>query len=461
MKSFTNRDAKKVEYEYNGVGDVWKMWSPNHATPFTYAYNANNQVTSVTNPNGYTITFAYDGGGRRTRMCRPGSEHQYGYDARNHLRYATTWKNGGGHIYRSYYYPHSWDQTLWDHTGNPLLKNEYFPDSQYAYNTHLRYDALYRLIRERVCDPYGQVVFDVTYTYDQVGNRLSETRDGVTTTYTYDDNDRLTSMTRGGQSATFGYDGEGNLLSVSGSLFGSWTLSQSDENRLQWVTYPSGGGSETDLYWTSALGQVYRSRLQGSYYRYIYDGNRVLEQTDDSGGTVARYTPESGSYYAPLLHRRRSDGTSRWPSYDGVGTIRALSDDTGTRTDAYDLDAFGRDLGGTGTTPNPYRFGGAWGYVTEPSGLLHLGQRFYWPEIGRFIEKDPSRDGMNWYAYAANNPVVFIDPEGLWSATVGGYIGIGGEVTFGVNPDGGWFWGVQDISTLPQSQRGGVRSRVC
>ena len=51
--------------------------------------------------------------------------------------------------------------------------------------------------------------------------------------------------------------------------------------------------------------------------------------------------------------------------------------------------------------------------MTDSSGLLQLGARFYWPEIGRFVQQDPIGDGMNWYAYAGNNPLVGIDPKGL------------------------------------------------
>jgi hypothetical protein len=47
--------------------------------------------------------------------------------------------------------------------------------------------------------------------------------------------------------------------------------------------------------------------------------------------------------------------------------------------------------------------------------LQQLGHRFYWPELGRFIQQDPIGDGMNWYGYVGNNPVVGIDPEGLWA----------------------------------------------
>jgi RHS repeat-associated protein len=100
-------------------------------------------------------------------------------------------------------------------------------------------------------------------------------------------------------------------------------------------------------------------------------------------------------------------------------------DAAGTATDAYSLDAFGRYMGGwTNPTQNPYRGacpersrrGGAWGYITDTpgSGLLQLGNRVYWPEMGRFIQQDPEGDGDNWYAYAESSPLVSVDPEGLW-----------------------------------------------
>ena len=61
----------------------------------------------------------------------------------------------------------------------------------------------------------------------------------------------------------------------------------------------------------------------------------------------------------------------------------------------------------------------------ESSGLQQLGARFYWPELGRFIQQDPIGDGVNWYAYVGSNPVVWVDPSGLWE--IGGeyYAGYG------------------------------------
>jgi RHS repeat-associated protein len=148
--------------------------------------------------------------------------------------------------------------------------------------------------------------------------------------------------------------------------------------------------------------------------RYIYDGDRVLEETSDGGTVQARYTTASGSYYAPLLHLWRVTGESRFPMYDLTGSVRGLLDAAGGVTDTYTLEAFGKQRSSTGTTPNPYRYGAAWGYITDPSGFLQLGARYYWPEVGRFVSQDPIGYARNWYAYAPGNPVIWFDPEGLW-----------------------------------------------
>ncbi len=43
---------------------------------------------------------------------------------------------------------------------------------------------------------------------------------------------------------------------------------------------------------------------------------------------------------------------------------------------------------------------------------MQLGHRFYRPELGRFITKDPAREGVNWYAYVGDRPTMGGDLEG-------------------------------------------------
>ncbi len=79
--------------------------------------------------------------------------------------------------------------------------------------------------------------------------------------------------------------------------------------------------------------------------------------------------------------------------------------------------------GGTSSTSSPdgsgqavecnLRFPGQ--YFDAETGLHYNFHRYYDPELGRYITEDPIRDGLNWYAYANNNPLSSIDPLGLYS----------------------------------------------
>jgi len=48
----------------------------------------------------------------------------------------------------------------------------------------------------------------------------------------------------------------------------------------------------------------------------------------------------------------------------------------------------------------------------DETGLQYFGARYYDPLIAKFINVDPLMDGINWFSYANNNPLRFIDPDG-------------------------------------------------
>jgi len=422
--------SKTITYQYNNALLVSSMQVTGE-NAFTYSYNGRNQLSSVTNPNSVQVSFTYDNAGRRTRITDPGSYVEYVYNARNWLTDVRNRTTGGTTRYDATYAYN--DGSAWDNVGNPLKRTENVAGS--TYTTTLRYDAVYRETEETKRDSSNNVVYSLTYGYDECGNRTSRTLGGTTTTYTFDDNNKLLNVNG---TLSCSYDGNGNLTSTYANL-PSQTMWYNDSNYLTRIRY--GGGPTDDYYYYAYDGRRYRASFAGAPYRYyLYDGVRVLEELDQNGSMQARYTTEDGSYYGALLHLYRPTGTlSRFPMYDSIGTVRGLVDASGTVTDTYELDTFGRSVSNSGTTPNPYRFGGAWGYITDPSGMLQLGVRYYWPELGRFVSEDPISDGTTSYAYASSSPVTRADPNGLWEAQGNAALGIGVSFGFGRDPDGRFY----------------------
>ena len=78
--------------------------------------------------------------------------------------------------------------------------------------------------------------------------------------------------------------------------------------------------------------------------------------------------------------------------------------------DVDDYIAFSMQLN-SAETSNPFRYCGE--YYDEELDSVYLRNRYYQPAVGRFINEDPIKDGLNWYNYCAGNPVMMIDPSGL------------------------------------------------
>ena len=73
--------------------------------------------------------------------------------------------------------------------------------------------------------------------------------------------------------------------------------------------------------------------------------------------------------------------------------------------------------------------------VESDANIYLVAVKYYDPHAGRFISRDPLGDGLNWYIYAHNNPLAFIDPTGLASRapneTEMGHLTAAANFTFG------------------------------
>jgi RHS repeat-associated protein len=97
---------------------------------------------------------------------------------------------------------------------------------------------------------------------------------------------------------------------------------------------------------------------------------------------------------------------------NGLGTTRATVNGVQAITSTLTTEAFGNAVAQWGGSANPYRFAGAWGYRDDgDAGLLHVGARYYDPQVGRFISRDAVLSEHP-YLYCEHEPVNSVDPSG-------------------------------------------------
>ncbi len=93
-----------------------------------------------------------------------------------------------------------------------------------------------------------------------------------------------------------------------------------------------------------------------------------------------------------------------------MGSSKILVDASGTIKAGYDYTPFGEHMRETGSWDTRYQFTGQ--EKDEETGLYNYRARLYDPYLKRFLDTDPAGQGFSPYAYAGNNPVYYVDPDG-------------------------------------------------
>ena len=171
--------SKTLTYDYTGVGLISYLAISGESGNFSYTYDGDNRLSTVTNPNSVQVSFSYDNGGRRTYITDPGSYVQYLYNARDWLTGVYNRTTGGTGIYNLCYCYGS--GSTWDNCGNPLVRVDLTNGTHYI--TTFSYDHLYRETAETKMDSNNNTIYALSYGYDACGNRTSRTLGGVTYTY--------------------------------------------------------------------------------------------------------------------------------------------------------------------------------------------------------------------------------------------------------------------------------------
>ena len=148
---------------------------------------------------------------------------------------------------------------------------------------------------------------------------------------------------------------------------------------------------------------------------YVWDPvfDCVSHELDENNDVKAVYHNEPQQYGGVLSQRRGT--TSHYHHHDALGSTRLLTDNSGNVTDTYLHDAWGNSVATTGTTVNPFKWVGKYGYYTDDStGQVYVRARMYQPTVARWTSVDPLGffDGTNINLLARNMPVLVFDPSG-------------------------------------------------
>jgi RHS repeat-associated protein len=269
-----------------------------------------------------------------------------------------------------------------------------------------RYDSDYQLTQANypAPAPYNGEVHG--WTYDAIGNRLTNTVNGVAQTYTYVKNgsNQLNGQRLSSDSVNaYTYDANGNTITRNGTP-GNFTFGWDTDDRMASI---SGAATASHVY--DYQGRRTNKTVSGSTTSYLYDGLNLIQA---AGSTTTAYLFGPG-IDEPLA--KVQAGSVSYYSVDGLGSVHLLTDAVGTTQDAYLYDAWGVIKSQTGTLANDF------GYTAREFGearLWYYRGRYYHAGIGRFGSEDPMRTSQAvepLYTYASADPVLIRDPMGLFS----------------------------------------------
>lgn len=416
----TKKDGvRSLSYHYTSDGwlsvikaDVYTGNDAKEATVRTYAYDDFGKVTEIKDyrnllSDGDKVVkkvYTYDSFDRVAKMVYTDLEHPetvmesyaYSYDKNSNIVEKTQVNN----------YPQKDEEKV----------NE---------TKHYTYDSLGRLVKTVTTDHRkDDSKQTVTYTYDKVGNRLTEDKGDTKTTYDYNGLDQVTTSTTwkdgtAQENKQYAYDKNGNEIGQTNGKTGEILYRTYDaENRLTEVSVNK-DGKNSIVQQNRYNGDGQRiQRVEGDQTTNYYYQDGVVSYTTDGKGEqtsqdllgtdgnvigTQRYTGNDAAYY--VYNKDVQGSTTNLVKDDGKADVSYRYEDFGETTSV-----------GENTSGNETCYTG--GRYDETTGLYYLNARYYNPEDGRFLSEDTYRgetnepDMQHLYAYCADNPINYVDPSG-------------------------------------------------
>ena len=199
----------------------------------------------------------------------------------------------------------------------------------------------------------------------------------------------------------FVYDGNGSPTTYNVKLLG-----YDPEQRMT-----SFGTTQTATYDGDGLRAWKQKGALSTRTYYLYDGSVPVCEFSSTGALTATNTFAGGG-----LVSRRVGSTTTYYAFDERGNVSQRLSSTGAVVSSDLYDGYGARQSTVAIQPDPFGYGGEFGYFTDnETGLVLCTHRYYDPAAGRFVTRDPIgyAGGVNLYGYTKNNPSNRADPSGL------------------------------------------------
>ncbi len=265
--------------------------------------------------------------------------------------------------------------------------------------------------------------YDRAYQYDGIGNR-EKSIEGTTDinavgAQTYAANALNQYTTVGAVVPDYDEDGNAIAYPVPADAGRNSDLEWDAENRLIQIDVD---GTVTKYDYDSMSRRI-RKVTGTNETVYVYDGWNLIAQYETNSYTLEKTftwgmdlsgTMQGAGGVGGLL--AVSEGSNHYyATCDGNGNVSEYIDGAGTTVAHYEYDPFGKIVAETGTMATDFEFRFSTKYTDSETGLLYYGYRYYDPETGRWINRDPIEElgGTNLYGFVSNEPTSWIDRLGL------------------------------------------------
>lgn len=393
-------------YDANNNMSAIRVYSGSTMAKVTYSYDKDDRETCVHLASGKERTVSYDSYGRVTKVS---------WNTENPISIAYTYRTQDtriGVLPRSMKFGSRTMSYTYDANGNitsvkDVNQSETITDSY-------QYDERNQLVRENSQTQKKTILYD----YDLGGNLVTVKEYAYTTgdvqgapvslgTGTFDSiwRDKLLKW----NTTEMKYDAVGNMLKKGTTVF-TW-----NQGRML-ATVDNG---KKISYGYDHTGNRVRKTVDGVTTDYCMAGDLLVAET--SGDKIIWYKYDSAANLISI----RAYGKEFFYIKNLQNDVIALADASGEIVTEYKYDSWGKILSITGSKKdtigktNPFRYKSY--YYDNETGMYYLRNRYYNPEIRRFINADnffavqgspETLHNRNLFAYCDHNPLTRSDADG-------------------------------------------------